>query len=102
MFETDMNRNLIYIHGYNNCVAHNDQITWVSKNSWEMLPSEFSHAERIIACRRKIICNKCEKNNTRGEIWNAGDNVDQFFLGLQSHISKLHLQIYMTIQKIND
>ena len=38
-----------------------------------------------------------------GEILNAGDNVDdQENLGLQGHISKLHLQIQMTIQKIND
>ena len=41
-----------------------------------MLLSEFSHAERIIACPRTIICNKCEQNNVRGNILNAGDNVD--------------------------
>ena len=36
----------------------------------------------------------------RGEILNAGDNVDnQEFLVLQGHISKLHLQIQMTIYK---
>ena len=44
-FETRINRNLICIHGYMNCVAHNDLITWVSKNSYEMLLSEFSQAE---------------------------------------------------------
>ena len=41
-----------------------------------MLLSEFSHAERIIACPRTIIFNKCEQNNMIGEILNAGDNVD--------------------------
>ena len=40
-----------------------------------MLLYEFSHAERISACPRTIICNKCEQNNMRGEILNAGDNV---------------------------
>ena len=41
-----------------------------------MLLSKFSHAERISAYHRSIICNKCEQINTRGEILNAGDNVD--------------------------
>ena len=41
-----------------------------------MLLSEFSHAERISACPRTIICNKCAQNNMKGEILNAGDNVD--------------------------
>ena len=45
-FETYMNRNLICIHGYSNCVSHNDLITWVSKNSCEMLLSKFSQAEK--------------------------------------------------------
>ena len=61
IFETQINRNLICSHGYTNCVRHTDLITWVSKNSWEMLLSEFSHAERISACPRTIICNKCEQ-----------------------------------------
>ena len=34
------------------------------------------HAERISACTRTIICNKCEHNNMIGEILNAFDNVD--------------------------
>ena len=63
-------------HGYTNCVRHTDLITWVSKNSWEMLLSEISHAEIISACSRTIICNKCEQNNMMGEILNSGDNVD--------------------------
>ena len=33
IFDTHINRNLICIHGYTNCVAHNDFITWLSKNS---------------------------------------------------------------------
>ena len=41
-----------------------------------MLPSEFSHAERISTCPKKIICNKCEQKNMIGEILNAGDHVD--------------------------
>ena len=40
-----------------------------------MLLSEFSRAEKI-ACPRTIICNKCEQKNMRGDILNAGDNVD--------------------------
>ena len=51
------------IHGYTNCVAHNDLITWVSKNSWEMLLSEFSQAEKLIPCTKTTICNNCEQNN---------------------------------------
>ena len=64
------------IHGYTNCVAHNDLITWVSKNAREMLISEFSQDEKIIPCTRTIIYNKCEQMNLLGDILNAGDNVD--------------------------
>ena len=63
-------------HGYTNCVRRTDLITWVSKNSWEILLSEFSHAKIISACTGTIICNKCEQNNMRGGILNSGDNVD--------------------------
>ena len=62
------------IYGYTNCVAHNDLITWVSKNSWEILHSEFSQAEKIIPCPRKIICDNCEQMNMLADILNAGDN----------------------------
>ena len=41
-----------------------------------MLLSEFSHAERISVCPRTIICNTCEQSNMRGDILNAGENVD--------------------------
>ena len=41
-----------------------------------MLLSEFSQAEKIISYPRTIICNKCEQNNLFGDIFNAGDNVD--------------------------
>ena len=67
---------MIGSHGYTNYVRHTDLITWVSKNSWGMLLSEFSHAERISAFPRTKICNKCEKSNMRGDILNASDNVD--------------------------
>ena len=67
---------MLYIHGYTNCVAHTYLITWEFKNSWEILLSEFSQAEQIIPRPRKIICNNCEQNNLLGDIWNAGDNVN--------------------------
>ena len=41
-----------------------------------MLLSEFSLAEKIIPCPRKIIFNNCEQTNMLGDILNAGDNVD--------------------------
>ena len=41
-----------------------------------MLPSEFSQTEKMIPCPRTIICNNCEQNNLVGDIFNAGDNVD--------------------------
>ena len=59
-----------------NSVRHNDSITWLSNSSWDMLLSEFIHDKRISACPRTKICNKCEQSNTRGEILNASDNVD--------------------------
>ena len=34
------------------------------------------HAVKIIACLGTKICNKCEQSNRRGDILNAGDNVD--------------------------
>ena len=46
IFETHINRNLRCIHGYTNCVAPHDLITWISKNYWEMLYSKFSQAEK--------------------------------------------------------
>ena len=76
IFETHINRNLRCSHGYTNCVRHTDSITWVSINSWESLLSKFSHAERISACSRTTFCNKCEQGHMRGDILNAGDNVD--------------------------
>ena len=75
IFETQINRNLICIHVYTICVAHNYLITWLSKHSWEMLLSEFSQAEKLSPCTRTIICNNCEQNNLLGDILNAGDNV---------------------------
>ena len=46
VFETHNNRNLRCIHGCTDYIAHNDFITWVSKNSWKMLFSELSQAEK--------------------------------------------------------
>ena len=60
IFETHININFRCSHGYTNCVRYTDLITWVSKNSWKVLLSEFSHAERISACPRTIIFNKYE------------------------------------------
>ena len=76
MFETHIKRNLRCSHEYKNWVKHTDLITWVSKNSWEVLLSQFSHAGRISVCPTNIICNKCEKNIMINEILNTGDNVD--------------------------
>ena len=76
IFETHINSNLRCIHVYTNCIRHTYLITWVSNSSWGMLLSEFLHAEIINACPRTIICNKYEQSNTRGDILNAGDNVD--------------------------
>ena len=59
IFESHIKRNLRCSHGYTNCIRHTNLITWVSKNAWEMLLSEFSHAERISAYHGTIICNKC-------------------------------------------
>ena len=41
-----------------------------------MLLSEFSLAEKIISCPRTIICNNCEQNSLLGDIFDAGDNID--------------------------
>ena len=74
IFETHINSNLRFINGYNNCVAHNDLITWVSKTSWEMLLSEFLQSGKIIPCPRTIICNNYEHMNMLGDILNVDDN----------------------------
>ena len=87
IFETHINSNLRCINGYTYCVSHTDSITWVSNSSWDMLLSEFLHAERISVCPRTIIYNKCEQSNIRGDILNAGDNVDdqEIFGFTESH-----------------
>ena len=85
---------MICIHGYTNCIAHNDLITWVSTNSWEMLLSEFSQAEKIIPCPRTIIRNNCDQNNLLGDIFNAGDDVDdQEDYGFTGSFFKTPLQL---------
>ena len=76
IFETHINSNLRCIDGYINCDIHTDSITWASNYSWDMLLSEFILAVKISACLRTTVCNKCEKSNTRGDILNYGDNVD--------------------------
>ena len=81
---------MICSRGYTNWVRDTDLITWISKYFWEILLSVFSHAERISACPRKIICNKCEQNNMRGEVLNAGDNIDdQEYFGLTESYFKI-------------
>ena len=76
IFETHININLRCSHVYINRIGQTDLITWVSKNAWEILLSEFLYAEIIIVCPRTIICNKCEQTNIRGDILNDGENVD--------------------------
>ena len=76
IFEANINKEFICINVYTNCVAHNDLITWGYNNSWEMLISEFSQAEKIIPCPRTILCNNFEYNNLLGDILNASDNID--------------------------
>ena len=101
IFYTHININLRCIHGYTDCVAHNDLNTWVSKHSWEMLLSEFSQAEKIIPCPRTIICNNYEQMNLLGDIFNAGDNVDNQedygFKGLFFNISPTVIDDYTKI-----
>ena len=46
IFETHINRNLRCSNVYTNFVTHTNLINWVSKNSWEILISEFSQAEK--------------------------------------------------------
>ena len=75
-FATQINSNLRCIHGYTNCVRHTDSINWVSNSSWYMLLSKYKHAVIISACPRTIFFNRYEQRNTRGDILNAGDNVD--------------------------
>ena len=105
IFETHINRNLRCIHGYTNCVAHNDLITWVSKNSWDMLLYKFSQAGKIIPCPRTIIFNNCEQNNLVGDIFNAGDNVDDHedygFIGSFIKISPTVIDYYKKQKFLN-
>ena len=61
IFETHIYNSLRCIHGYTNFMRHTDLISWVSKNYWEMLLSDFSHAERISACPKTIFCNNVNK-----------------------------------------
>ena len=76
IFETHINSNLRCIHGYTNFMRNTDLITWVSNSAWKMLLSEFNRAVKISPCPRTTICNKCAQSNTSGDLWNAGDNVD--------------------------
>ena len=48
LFQTDINRNLICIHGYTNCMRHTDLITWVLNSTWKMLLSEFNHGLLLV------------------------------------------------------
>ena len=96
IFETHIKRNLRCSHWCTKCIRHADFDTWVSKHYWEMLLSEFSRSERISSCSRKIVCNKCEQKNMRGEIFNAGDNVDdqEYFEFTESYYKIAPTNIY--------
>ena len=76
IFETHINRSFRCSYGYNSCVTHTDLITWVSKNVWEMLLSEFSQSGKISARHKTKNCNNFEQNIMLGELLNDGDNVD--------------------------
>ena len=59
-----------------------------------MLLSEFIYAVRISACPRIATFHKYEQSNMRGDILNAGYNVDdEEILGFRNHFSKLHLKM---------
>ena len=51
-------------------------ITWVSKNIWKTLLSEFPQALDINTCPRKIVCNTCELMNFSGDMLNADRNCE--------------------------
>ena len=76
IFETKINKNLRCIHGYANYVAHNDLITWVSKNSREIFIPEFSQSGKIIPFPRTIISNNFEQMNVLGDTFNSGGSVE--------------------------
>ena len=76
IFETHINRNLRYIHGYTDYVAYNDLITWVSKILGKCYFLNFHKLKKIISFPRTTIHNNCEQNNMLGDILNAGDNFD--------------------------
>ena len=75
-FGTHISRNLRCIHGYTNCVGHNDLITWVSKNPWEVLLYDLKKSENTISYPKRIICNNFEQNILLVDILNTGDNID--------------------------
>ena len=94
IFETHINKNLRCIHGYTNCMRHNDLITWVSNSAWKILLSEFNHDVKISPCPRTSLCNKCAQSNTSGDIFNTRDNADdKENFGFLNLISKLRPEI---------
>ena len=97
IFETHIKRNLRCSNRYTNCARHTDSITWVYIDSWEMLLSEFSYAEIISGYHRTTICNKCEQSNMRGDILNAGDDVDD-----QEHFGFTESYFKIALKNIDD
>ena len=104
IFETHINSNLRCIHGYTNCNRNTDSITLISNYSWDMLLFEFIHAVKISACPRTTISNKCGQSNMRGEILNAGDNVDdeEIFWFSKSFFKVAPTNIYEYTKKITE
>ena len=71
IFEANVNKEFICIHGYTNHYEHNVLITWLSINSGEIWLSEISLALDINPCHRTIMDNTCEEIHVSGDILNA-------------------------------
>ena len=91
-------------------MKHTDLITWLSNSAWNMLLSEFKHAIKIIPCPRTTICNKCEQNNTSGDILTSGDNADDkeifgfsesYFKTAPSHLDECTKHKILKLQQDN-
>ena len=65
-----------------------------------MILSEFSQAEIIIQCPRKIICNNCEQMNVSVDILNAGRNAEyQEYCGFTALFFKITTTVTYEITK---
>ena len=96
-FWESINKTLRCCNGCTNYAWKKLLITWILRNTWEMLQYKFTQEQCITSCARKIICNYCDCNYVSVDILYDGGNVyQQEDFGSSSSFFKKSLSLDVT------